>query len=155
MNKNKALEDVKDFLINQPPETSVYIGVDSERFKKDGKWFADYTIAIVVHLNSKNGCKVFGWSEVEQDFDAKKHKPMMRMMNEVYRAADLYLHLAEVLEDRHVEIHLDINPDELHGSSCAMQQAVGYIKGVCGKTPRLKPHAFAASYAADRLKEII
>jgi predicted RNase H-related nuclease YkuK (DUF458 family) len=36
-----------------------------------------------------------------------------------------------------------------------MHQAIGYIKGVCGKTPKLKPEAFAASYAADRLKEFI
>ena len=46
----------------------------------------------------------------------------------------VYLALAEFIVDREVEIHLDINPNELHGSSYAMQQAVGYIKGVCGHT---------------------
>lgn len=149
------LDEVKNFLENEPLESKIYIGVDSERYKKKGKWFADYTIAVVVHKNGNNGCKIFGGVESEQDFDAKSNKPMLRMMNEVYRAAEVYLALAEFIVDREVEIHLDINPNELHGSSCAMQQAVGYIKGVCGHTPRLKPQAFAASYAADRLKSII
>jgi predicted RNase H-related nuclease YkuK (DUF458 family) len=43
----------------------------------------------------------------------------------------------------------------IHGSSCVVQQAVGYIRGMCNVTPMVKPEAFAASYAADRLKEIL
>ena len=58
-------------------------------------------------------------------------------------------------EDRHVEVHLDINPNELFGSSCVVQQAIGYIRGTCNLTPQVKPNAFAASYAADRLKEVL
>jgi predicted RNase H-related nuclease YkuK (DUF458 family) len=73
-------------------------------------------------------------------------------MNEVYKIADLYLKLHEVLEDRDVEVHLDINPDEMHGSSCVINEAVGYIKGMCNVVPFVKPNAFAASYAADRYK---
>lgn len=149
------LDEVRKFLENEPIESKIYIGVDSERYRKKDKWFADYTIAVVVHKNGNNGCKIFGGIDSEQDFDPKSNKPILRMMNEVYRAAEVYLALADVIEERELEIHLDINPSEIHGSSCAMQQAVGYIKGICGTTPRLKPEAFAASYAADRLKEII
>jgi predicted RNase H-related nuclease YkuK (DUF458 family) len=36
-----------------------------------------------------------------------------------------------------------------------IQQAVGYIKGTCNVIPMVKPNAFAASYAADRLKEVL
>jgi predicted RNase H-related nuclease YkuK (DUF458 family) len=32
---------------------------------------------------------------------------------------------------------------------------VGYIRGVCNVIPMVKPRAFAASYAADRLKEVL
>jgi predicted RNase H-related nuclease YkuK (DUF458 family) len=49
-------------------------------------------------------------------------------------------------------VHLDINPDEMHGSSCVINEAVGYIKGMCNVIPLVKPNAFAASYAADRYK---
>jgi predicted RNase H-related nuclease YkuK (DUF458 family) len=57
-----------------------------------------------------------------------------------------------VLIDRDVEVHLDINPDEEHGSNCVINQAIGYIKGTCNVVPLVKPQAFAASYAADRFK---
>ena len=75
-------------------------------------------------------------------------------MSEVYKVSELYLQLAEVLEGRDVEVHLDINPDEQYGSSCVIQQAVGYIRGVCNVIPMVKPEAFAASYAADRYKSL-
>jgi predicted RNase H-related nuclease YkuK (DUF458 family) len=78
----------------------------------------------------------------------------MRLMNEVYKVADLYLKLAPVLADRSVEVHLDISPEPENGSHCVVQQAIGYIRGVCNVSPRVKPHAFAASCAADRYKEL-
>jgi len=56
------------------------------------------------------------------------------------------------LADRPVEVHLDINPNEMHASSCVVQQAIGYIRGTCNVIPMVKPQAFAASYAADRLR---
>ena len=75
-------------------------------------------------------------------------------MNEVYKVSQLYLDLADVLEDRLVEVHLDINPNEMHGSSCVINEAIGYIRGTCNVIPLVKPQAFAASYAADRFKSI-
>jgi predicted RNase H-related nuclease YkuK (DUF458 family) len=73
-------------------------------------------------------------------------------MNEFYKVSEMFQKLAEVLEDRYVEVHLDINPDEMYGSSCVVQQAIGYIRGTCNVIPLVKPRAFAASYAADRFK---
>jgi predicted RNase H-related nuclease YkuK (DUF458 family) len=109
----------------------------------------------VVHINGNNGCKIFGEVQRERDWDQKKDKPRMRLMNEVYKIAELYLKLNEVLEDRAVEVHLDINPNEMHGSSCVVNEAIGYIRGMCNVIPMVKPQAFAASYCADRLKEIL
>jgi predicted RNase H-related nuclease YkuK (DUF458 family) len=76
-------------------------------------------------------------------------------MTEVYKISELYLKLHEVLEDREIHVHLDINPNELHGSSCVVAQAIGYIRGVCNVVPMVKPNAWCASYAADRLKEVL
>jgi hypothetical protein len=109
-------------------------------------------LAIVVHINGNNGCKIFGEVHRERVWDQKASKPAMRLMTEVYKVSELYLKLAEVLEGRDVEVHLDINPDEMHGSSCVVSQAIGYIKGTCNVIPFVKPYAFAASYAADRFK---
>jgi predicted RNase H-related nuclease YkuK (DUF458 family) len=153
--KKIDIEEVRQFILSQPPETKIYIGADSERFMINSLWYADYTLAIVIHYSGNRGCKIFGEVQRERDFDQQKDKPRMRLMNEVYKIADLYLKLAEVLEDRHVEVHLDINPDEHHGSSCVINEATGYIRGMCNVIPLVKPNAFAASYCADRLKEIL
>lgn len=146
---------VKDFILNQSPETKVYIGGDSERIMINDVWYADYTLAVVVHIDGKHGCKIFGDVQRERDYEKNKNKPRMRLMTEVYKISELYLLLADVLEDREVEIHLDINPDERYGSSCVVQEAIGYIRGMCNVIPMVKPRAFAASYASDRLKEIL
>jgi predicted RNase H-related nuclease YkuK (DUF458 family) len=150
--KKLDLDQVAEFIRAQSPETKIYLGCDSERLRIDGAWHADYVLAIVVHINGNNGCKIFGEVHRERVWDQKVSKPAMRLMTEVYKVSELYLKLAEVLEGRDVEVHLDINPDEMHGSSCVVSQAIGYIKGTCNVIPFVKPYAFAASYAADRFK---
>ena len=152
--KTIDIDQVKKFIDAQTPETKIYLGCDSERIRIDGDWYADYVLAIVVHINGNNGCKLFGEVQRELVWDAKPGKPAMRLMTEVYKVSELYLKLAEVLEGRNVEVHLDINPDENYGSSCVVGQAIGYIKGTCNVIPFVKPDAFAASYAADRLKSL-
>jgi predicted RNase H-related nuclease YkuK (DUF458 family) len=153
--KKLNLEEVKEYILAQSPETKIYLGADSERFNMNGVWYADYTTAIVIHIDGRHGCKIFGEITRERDYDQRKDRPSMRLMNEVYKVSELFQSLADVLEDRYVEVHLDINPNEMHGSSCVIQQAVGYIRGTCNVIPMVKPRAFAASYAADRLKEVL
>lgn len=150
--KELNLNDIKAFVDSCGPDTKLYIGCDSERMVVDGRWHADYTLAVVVHINGNKGCKIFGSVNREIDYDQRKDKPQMRLMNEVYRVSELYLKLSELFKDHVIDVHLDINPNEKHGSSCVIQQAIGYIRGTCNVIPFVKPDAFAASYAADRLK---
>jgi uncharacterized protein len=143
---------IKQFIDAQGPDTRIYIGVDSERVRgTDRLWYAVYTAAIVVHINGNNGCKLFGEVSKERDYD-RVDRPNTRLMMEVFKVSELYLKLAEVLESRTVEVHLDINPDEHHASSNVVAQAIGYIRGTCNVEPLVKPRAFAASYAADRMR---
>lgn len=156
MREEFDLEKVREFIRQTSSATSIYIGADSERYRgRNDEWYADYTVAIVVHMDSSRGCKVFGKVDTERDYDRRHDRPATRLMNETYRAAQMYLDLIDVIGNRHCEVHLDINPDEMHGSSCVIQQATGYIRGMCGFAPKVKPDAFSASYAADRLKEIL
>ena len=148
------LEEIKTFIDAQSPETKIYIGCDSERFRFKGLWHAHYTLVVVVHIDGNHGCKIFGEVQTEKDYDQKASKPTFRLMNEVFKISELYLKLADVIADREFEVHLDINPKEEHNSSVVLSQAVGYIKGTCNVTPLVKPNAFAASYAADRLREL-
>lgn len=153
--KTIDVEEVKTFLETCGPNTKVYLGADSERFKKAGKWYADYTLAVVVHIDGNSGCRIFGEVQRELDYDVQKNKPRMRLMNEAYKISELYLKLADILEDFDVQVHLDINPNLDYGSSCVINEAIGYVKAMCNVIPMVKPNAPAASYCADRLKEVL
>lgn len=151
--KQINIQEVADFVNSCSADTKIYIGCDSERLAADGVWYADYITAVVVHIDGNSGCKIFGAVERQRDYE-QSNKPRLRLMNEVYRVADLYLKLsAEVAHD--IEVHLDLNPDEVYGSSVVVNEAMGYIRGMCGVIPFVKPDAFAASYAADRFKTVM
>ena len=149
------LEEVREYIKNTSSDSKIYIGCDSERFKKNGRWYAEYAVAIVIHKNGNNGCKIFGDFFSDLDYDKKPSRPALRLMNEVYMVQKYYEKIADCIKGRYCEIHLDINPDEKYGSSCVVIQAIGYIRGTCNMDPKVKPHAFAASVCADRLKELI
>jgi hypothetical protein len=149
------LDEVKQFIQNSSDTSKIYIGCDSERFKVQGVWHADYCVAIVIHKEGKHGCKVFGTVNRETDYDAKPGRPALRLMNEVYKVSAMYEELREVIGKRYCEVHLDINPEDRFGSSCVVNQAIGYIRGTCNMVPRVKPEAFAASICADRLKDLL
>lgn len=142
------LEEVRAY-IRENDKAKIYFGCDSTKYRKNGSWHARYVNAIVVYEKDKN--KIFGEVSHERDFDKNPGRPAMRMMNEVYKVSQMVTDLAPDLEGRYFEIHLDINPDILHGSSVAVSQAIGYIKGVNNITPQVKPEAWAATHVADRL----
>ena len=118
--KKIDVSEVERFIRAQSKETKVYLGCDSERFRHNGIWYADYVLAIVVHIDSKHGCKIFGEVQREKDYDQKSNRPSVRLMTEVYKISELYLKLQEVLYDRHVEVHLDLNPNEKYASSLSL-----------------------------------
>lgn len=154
MRRKMDLDEVKDFIEQTSKNTKIYIGADSERHRRGGVWFADTAVVVVIHYEGKHGAKIFGEVTTERDYDQKKERPRVRLMNEVYKAAEMYLNLAEAIGDRECEVHLDVNPNEKYGSSCVIQEAVGYIRGMTGVTPRVKPEAWAASIAADKFPSL-
>lgn len=141
---------IEQYLNDMPANSSVYIGADSVKFKRKGVWWARHTVAFIVHIGSKHGGKIFHTSVTERDYDPKKEKPRMRLMNEVYKAVEVYMQFAEILEDLPVEIHIDINTDEKHNSSIVLREALGYVKGMTGLDGVPKPDGWAASHAGDR-----
>ena len=151
--KKFDIEEVKQFLAKQGPNTKVYLGADSERIRVNEVWYADYALAVVVHIDGCHGCKIFGEVTRERDYEKIKNKPRLRLMTEVYKVAEMYLKLSEIISND-IEVHLDINPNLMYNSSVVVNEAIGYIKGMCNVTPLVKPNAFAASYAADRLKSL-
>lgn len=158
MTKNKFNHDIdvtKEKILSASPTSKIYFGADSERINVDGTWFVDYLICVILHIDGCHGATViYGNVERERDYDKNLNKPRNRLFTEVMKLGDVYLKLADVLENRDVSIHLDLNPNEMFGSSCVISEAIGYIRGVCQREPVVKPHSWAASIAADRLKTI-
>lgn len=151
----KFIQDVRTFLLNEPLESKIYVGVDSESYLNKKKIrMATYYSVVVIHKNGHNGCKIFGHKSTERDYSADKKKPTRRLMQEVYMASALYLELAEDFGEREVEIHLDLNPSAKHVSNLIVDQAIGYIKGSCNVVPLIKPDAWCASSVADKLLRI-
>jgi uncharacterized protein len=148
------IQEIIDYLDTVSPNSKVYIGCDSEvtKLKKRKGVNIRYAIVVVVHIAGSNGAKIFGTFDNDHDdrYDTYKIKPQYRLMNEVYKVSDLYLKLAEALPNKQIEVHLDLNPNKEHLSNKVVNQALGYVKGVCGVDARLKPDAWAASAAADK-----
>ena len=145
----KQIEEIVNLLTTLSTDTKVYLGCDSVRFRKNNRNWARYATVAIVHMNGKNGCRIFSNISYEPDFDVKKSRPKIRMMNEVNKVCALYTQLIPFIDEYEVEIHLDINMDPKHGSNCAATEAAGFVLGVTGIEPKLKPESWAASFGAD------
>jgi hypothetical protein len=141
-------EDAKEAIRQSSPESSVYIGCDSVRFKKDGDWYARYATVIIVHKDSCHGCRVFHNTEVLRDYGKTTEGLKNRMLTEVNYAVMAATDVLEDIGDRHLEIHLDVNPNPVHKSNIAAKEALGWVLGM-GFIAMIKPDGWAASTAAD------
>jgi predicted RNase H-related nuclease YkuK (DUF458 family) len=146
------VEEIVDLLATLDTSTKIYFGCDSVRTRRQGRWYANYATVFIIHMNGKNGCRLFSHLSSEPDFDVRKDRPKMRMMNEVRKVCELYTQLIPFIDEFPIEVHLDINTDPKHGSNCAATEAAGYVLGVTGLNEdqiKLKPDSFAASFGAD------
>lgn len=139
-----------ELLIDLDGETTkVYLGCDSQRVRRNGTYKVVYATVCIVHLNGNNGGKIFKHVETLPDYESDKTKPKLRLMNEAAKVCEMYLDILPIIQDYCIEIHLDINPDEKFASSHVARQAAGYVLGMTGIEPKLKPEALAASTGAD------
>lgn len=146
---DSQLEELVNLLAIMDKNTKVYLGCDSVRLFRKNKAFAKFATVCIIHKNGNNGCKVFSNTSYEVDYDLKANRPKMRMINEARKVCEMYLQVAPLIDEFDIEIHLDVNTDPKYGSNCAAQEAAGYVLGMTGIVPKLKPEGFAASYGAD------
>lgn len=154
VNSRIDVMEMREYLLQCDENTKIYLGVDSERYKHNGVWYADYLLAAVIHKNGINGCKIFAEVQRELDVDARKDRPFNRMMMEATKVCELYKRLEDLLLEHEFEIHTDISPYETCGSNVAYSAALGYIKAMTLQDAVTKPNAWCASFAADRAREL-
>lgn len=145
------ITDMIDLLIACDENTKVYLGCDSVRYVKNDQTWARYATVAIVHRNGKHGCKIFSNVSHERDYDLKSNRPKMRMLTEVRKVCELYIQVAPFIDEFEIEIHLDISQDPKNGSNCAASEAAGYVLGMTGVEPKLKPNSFASSFGADHV----
>ena len=141
------IEEAKKAIINSSQQSSVYIGCDSIRFRKNKQWYAKYSTVVILHVDTKKGGRIFHTSVDMPDYGNLKQ----RLLMEVQLAVTTATEIVDVIGDRHFEIHLDINPNPNHKSSVAVKEALGWVKGSLGMDAKIKPHSFAATHAADHV----
>lgn len=142
---DKALEAIR----NSHPDSKVYVGCDSVtyRHRKTKEWYAAYSTVVILHRGELNGCNLFSHTEVLRDYGNLKQ----RLLTEVGFAIDAAMEIKDHLDGRHMEVHCDINPAKEHKSSVAVSEAIGYVQGMLGDRPILKPDGFAATHAGDHV----
>lgn len=140
-------EDAKQAILESSKESSVYIGCDSIRYKKNKQWHARYSTVIIVHKDSKHGCQIYHNSVDMMDFGNLKQ----RLLTEVQFAVEAASEIIDVLGDRRLELHLDINPNPKHKSNVAVKEALGWVRGSLGLDAKIKPNSWAATHAADHV----
>ncbi len=147
------VDKIKKYILDNP-NAIIIIGGDSQKISRKGKKAvgpreSKFVTAVVVYEKDNN--KIFYEVSKEKDIDSNPGKPFNRMMNETYKVADITLQLMDVLVDREFEVHLDISTLDYNGSNVAMGAAIGYIWGVIGIEPILKPDSWCASCVSDHI----
>lgn len=138
-------DDAKQAIQESSPQSSIYIGCDSIRFRKKNMWYAKYSTVIVLHKNSRHGSRLFHNSIDMPDYGNLKQ----RLLTEVQLAVQTALDIMDTIGDRHLEIHIDINPNPMHKSNIAVKEALGWVRGSLGIDAKIKPNSWAATHAAD------
>lgn len=138
-------EEAKQAILSSSLQSSVYIGCDSICFRKNNQWYAKYSTVIIVHMDSKKGCRLFHESVDLPDYGNLKQRLLMEVQLAVAAATEVI----DVIGNRHMEVHLDINPDPRHKSNVAVKEALGWVKGSLNLDAKIKPASFAATHAAD------
>ena len=142
---SKAREAIK----NSSEKTSVYIGCDSNCFDKRGVMYANYSTVIVVHKDSSKGAQVFHNSFKMKDYGVLE----TRLMMEVSCALEAFDAIKDVIGNRYLELHIDVNPDPHYASNRVSSQAIGWVRSM-GIEAKIKPDSFAASSVADKVARL-
>lgn len=141
-------EQARQFIKNSSKQSKIYIGCDSIRSKMaGGKTIARYSTVVIVHKDGRHGCKIFHQTSTLADYGTKKNiRP--RLLNQVMFALQAFQAIQDVIDQRYLQVHIDVNADPKYASNVVSAQALGWVKGM-GLNAKIKPQGFAASYAAD------
>lgn len=150
------LAEVVSFVRGLNPDTVVYVGGDSQGYKHNGENWTLFIVVIGVHIDGCKGVKVFKQAEWLRDYSGSMRQRLIAEVSMIVSIAGSIMdelgekRIKYMIEHDLFDVHLDINSNEKHASNVVMKEAMGYVKGVLGITPKVKPDSFMASIGADR-----
>lgn len=148
MENTDWIEKAREAIRASSKESTIMVGCDSDRFKKNKQWYIKFAVVIIIHKDSLHGAVIHHHVETVRDYtNSRKQKLMM----EVQYAITAGLAIVEDVGDRKFQIHLDLNGNPKHKSNEVVKEACGYVRGTFGFDAHIKPNSPAASYAGDRL----
>lgn len=137
-------EKAREAILQSSSNSAIYIGCDSRRIPSKNK--AIFSTVIVLHVDSNKGCKLFHTRQVMKDFGSLRN----RLLTEVQLALEAFYAIEDVVGNRKLEVHLDVNPDQKYASNVVTAEALGWVRSL-GLEAKVKPYSFAATTAADHL----
>jgi len=141
------IEDaVKNTIIREQAngyKLKVCIGTDSQTKGKNVEF-----ATVIVFLREKRGGFMFIHNETHRNVMSLKE----RMLLEVAKSVEVAYSLCRLFDKYNIEmeIHADINTNPQFQSNEALNEAMGYIKGM-GFAFKAKPDAFASSTCAYKM----
>ena len=148
MENTDWIERAREAIRASSKESTILVGCDSDRFKKNKKWYIKFATVIIIHKDSCRGAVIHHHVETIQDYS---NSIKQKLMMEVQYAVTAGLAIVEDVGERRFQIHLDLNGDKKHKSNEVVKEACGYVRGTFGFDAHIKPQALAASYCADHL----
>lgn len=139
------IEAIREEIRESSPTTAIYIGCDSKVYNIKREKFIAFATVVIIHKDGSHGAKIY-----KQISTGHKMEMKQRLMKEVELAIDIGYNLVDDIGDRPFQIHLDVNPDPRYASSAIVREATGYVLGMFGFPPKLKPDAWASSSVSDR-----
>lgn len=127
--------------IEKNPNLKVYVGTDSQNYKKTTVY-----VSTVVLRYEQNGAQVL----YEREYVDKITDRWTRLWNELQRSIDLACYLREEGGFKIEQIDLDYNSDPKYFSNKLFSAAVGYVQAM-GYEPKAKPDMLMATWAANVL----
>jgi uncharacterized protein len=140
----RAIGDVVEFVRDNAKDGQlVHVGTDSMQLRRHTRF-----VTVVAILTPGRGGRAIYTREVRPRIPSLRE----RLLREVWLSVELGLRLHPVVPGP-LNVHIDANPIARHRSSAYVQELVGLVVSQ-GFRAVIKPEAWAASRAADRLVRV-
>lgn len=155
LSNNEEIKDLAEYIkefLRVNPGAKITVGSDSLEYKKS----TGYSTIIAMFYPEWTG-KIYEHHKGAHLLYYKKViKHSIDMWSRLWREVEFSMQIADFIEAevygesdiKHVEIHLDLNPDEKWESNRVLGAAVGMLTGL-GYLVKVKPEGWVATHSAD------